>query len=712
MWKTRTRRVRLAPTVWGARRGIRLALVVSLLCPGVPLRWGATPGEAAEPVQQVAANADELLVVDCLLPGQVRRLGSRMNFLTARRPMKTTARDCEIRGGEYVAYDRANYQTALKVWDPLAKGGDPAAQTYVGEIYEKGLGVPPDYAAAAQWYRRAAEQGFSRAAINLGSLYERGLGVPRDPQQALNWYRRASGLSDLNFAVATPAPVSGEVVRLRKEVEELRRQLQEKQAEFERTQRELDGLRRGLEQRRSATDVERGDLARLRRELEEARANAQTATGELRDRERAIAEREARLAAKDREMSDLRQALVRREQEAAGQRAEIERLRKREGETSASVTRPVVPDAPPVIELIDPELVATRDIGVRAVPLRAPLASVPLVGRVTTGAGLKSLTINGREAPVDSENLFKAQVPVTGEREEVRIVAIDRGGRKSTLDFLILNRALRSMAGGGGPGDPAGGPRPNRSAFGTYHALVIGNNEYRQLRPLQTAVNDAKELARILRDDYGFQVTLLLNATRYDILSALNKLREKLTEKDNLLIYYAGHGELDKINQRGHWLPIDAEPKSSANWISNVAITDIFNAMNVRQLLVVADSCYAGTLTRSSVGDLEAGMSEGERLKLIELLAQKRSRMVMTSGGVEPVIDNVGGSHSVFAQSVIDVLRTTAGVLSGQELFRLLRLRVAAAAQRVDISQVPEYAPMKFAGHESGDFVFLRLASN
>ena len=712
MRKTGKRPVRLVPTGFAAWPGLTFALVVSFLCPAAPLRWGAAPGEGAEPVQQVAANADELLVVDCLLPGQVRRLGSRMNTLTARRPMKTTARDCEIRGGEYAAYDRANYQTALKVWDSLARGGDPAAQTYVGEIYEKGLGVTPDYAAAAQWYRRAAEQGFSRAAVNLGSLYERGLGVPRDPQQALNWYRRASGLSDLNFSVAGPAPVPGEVERLRKEVEELRRQLQAKQAEFERTQRELEGLRRGLDQRRSAADVERGDLARMRRELEEARGNAQTATGELRERERAIAEREARLAAKDREMGDLRQALARREQEAASQRAEIERLRKREGETSGSDTRPVAPDAPPAIELIDPELVATRDIGVRAVPLRAPMASVPLVGRVTSGAGLKSLTINGREAAVDSENLFKAQVPVTREREEVRIVAIDRTGRKSTLDFLILNRAPQSPAGGGGPGGPSPGPRVNRGAFGTYHALVIGNNAYRQLRPLQTAVNDAKEVARVLRDDYGFQVTLLLNATRYDILSALNKLREQLTEKDNLLIYYAGHGELDKVNQRGHWLPIDAEPNSSANWISNVAITDILNAMSVRQLLVVVDSCYAGTLTRSSVGDLEAGMSEAERLKLIELLAQKRSRMVMTSGGVEPVIDSAGGPHSVFAQSVLAVLRTNAEVLSGQEMFRLLRLRVAAAAQRVDISQVPEYAPIKFAGHESGDFVFLRLASN
>jgi uncharacterized caspase-like protein len=245
-------------------------------------------------------------------------------------------------------------------------------------------------------------------------------------------------------------------------------------------------------------------------------------------------------------------------------------------------------------------------------------------------------------------------------------------------------------------------------SFGTYHALVIGNNDYKQLRRLKTAVADAREVARVLEKDYGFRVKLLLNATRYDILAALNDLREKLSEKDNLLIYYAGHGELDERNQRGHWLPVDAEPNSTANWISNIAITDVLNATNVQQLLVVADSCYSGTLTRSSLGRLEGGLSDTERLKLLSSMAQRRSRMVLTSGGVEPVIDSAGGGHSAFAQAFLEVLRANVGVMPGQELFINLQLKVAAIADRVQMRQVPEYAPIKYAGHESGDFVFVR----
>ncbi len=77
--------------------------------------------------------------------------------------------------------------------------------------------------------------------------------------------------------------------------------------------------------------------------------------------------------------------------------------------------------------------------------------------------------------------------------------------------------------------------------FGRYHALVIGNNDYQHLRKLSTAVADAEAVAALLEDKYGFKVTKLINATRRDITGAFNRLRQALTEKDNLLVYYAGH---------------------------------------------------------------------------------------------------------------------------------------------------------------------------
>ena len=94
--------------------------------------------------------------------------------------------------------------------------------------------------------------------------------------------------------------------------------------------------------------------------------------------------------------------------------------------------------------------------------------------------------------------------------------------------------------------------------FGRYHALVIGINDYKNLPRLETAVNDATALADVLRQRYGFEVRLLLNPGRSDVIRALDKLRGDLTERDNLLIYYAGHGVLDVEADAGFWMSVDA----------------------------------------------------------------------------------------------------------------------------------------------------------
>ncbi len=643
-------------------------------------------------------TVEGFMVVDCLLPGQIRQLGGQTTYVTQRRAIKTSARECEIRGGEYVAFDRANYATALKVWLPLAEQGDQAAQTYVGEIFEKGLGVQPDYALAATWYRRAAERGYSRAALNLGNLYERGLGVPRDSVQALNWYRRAAGSKEVSFEIA-PAAATAEVAQLRAEVGELRRELDAKGMELGRVQGELDSARRTLDGRRSEADADRRTVEQLRRDLDETRqreTNTGARAARVAELERSIAEREAALATKNREVDGLRVSVTRLETEARDQRERLDRLRQQTATTGAG----------PVIQILQPELRTMRD----GKDVRASVASdrPVVVGRITSETELVTLTVNDRAEKLLANNVFRAEVALAHAEEPVRIVAIDRQGRRGTVDFVLARIQQRTTA-PTGTAPQVGLPRTGTTAaFGNYHALVIGNNDYKLLRPLRTAVSDAREVARVLEQDYGFQVRLLVNATRYDMLAALNDMRERLTDKDNLLIYYAGHGELDERNQRGHWLPVDAEPNSTANWISNVAVTDVLNAMTVQQLLVVADSCYAGTLTRSSLGRVEGGLSDDERLRLLSLMARQRSRMVLTSGGVEPVLDSAGGGHSAFAQAFLGVLQSNVGVLPGQELFGNLRLRVAAVADRVQMRQVPEYAPIKFAGHESGDFVFVR----
>ena len=200
---------------------------------------------------------------------------------------------------------------------------------------------------------------------------------------------------------------------------------------------------------------------------------------------------------------------------------------------------------------------------------------------------------------------------------------------------------------------------------------------------------------------------MLLNATRFDIIQALNELRKTLTDKDNLLIYYAGHGHWEKQIQRGYWIPVDGHTDSDVNWISTVAITDILSAMSARHVLVVADSCYSGALTRSALARLEGGMSAEAREHWLKSIAEKRSRTVLSSGGLQPVLDSGGGDHSVFAKAFLEVLASNTEVLEGQRVGLEIAARVSYAASNVLVEQDPQYAPIRYAGHEAGDFLFV-----
>ncbi len=73
-----------------------------------------------------------------------------------------------------------------------ARQGSARDQYLVGLLYERGQGLPQDYAEAAQWYGKAAKQGLAKAQLSLGNLYDKGLGVPQSYEKAYRWYRQAS----------------------------------------------------------------------------------------------------------------------------------------------------------------------------------------------------------------------------------------------------------------------------------------------------------------------------------------------------------------------------------------------------------------------------------------------------------------------------------------------------------------------------------------
>lgn len=241
------------------------------------------------------------------------------------------------------------------------------------------------------------------------------------------------------------------------------------------------------------------------------------------------------------------------------------------------------------------------------------------------------------------------------------------------------------------------------SNVGRYYALVIGNDDYQSLRKLKTAAADAREVERVLRETYSFQTKLLINATRSQIVAALSYYRRELTPDANLLIYYAGHGYNDKEADKAYWLPVDATGDDVSNWIIADEITTGIRVIPARHVLIISDSCYSGTLTR---GLNIASPPPAMREQFIQRMAAGRSRTLMASGGDEPVADSGGGGHSVFAAALLNGLQVmdkpqfTAG-----ELFSSYVIEPVAGRAE----QTPVYDPLRNSGHESGDFVFVRV---
>jgi hypothetical protein len=237
---------------------------------------------------------------------------------------------------------------------------------------------------------------------------------------------------------------------------------------------------------------------------------------------------------------------------------------------------------------------------------------------------------------------------------------------------------------------------------GRNHALIIGNNDYANLPDLKTAVGDADALAEMLKIRYAFEpanVRLLLNADRRTILGELVALRRRLGPDDRLLLYYAGHGEVDPVTEAGYWQPVDAELDKDFTWIANDDIRRQLRGLPARHVLVVADSRFSGTLTRS-----RSTYPAVPQDRFFTEIDAHVSRKVISSGGTEPVADQGSGGHSVFSYFLLKTLRENREpYLASFELFnRFVRAVTNNSRQK------PQFGTVSDAGDEgAGDFTFI-----
>lgn len=345
------------------------------------------------------------------------------------------------------------------------------------------------------------------------------------------------------------------------------------------------------------------------------------------------------------------------------------------------------------------EMVAALD---EAIVERAPTARTALepersvdvpdapAGAVATGSSPPSETGETRALrPGEVLEAPAVTVPAEGP-ERPRVLRI-------LLPLLLFLALAAGLATWWSVDRDAGLELPPEFELGPRYALVVGNNDYesqgRGLTSLISAVPDARAVSETLEKRYGYTVERLENATREQMANAVYGLENEVGPDHNLIIYYAGHGEIDPRGN-GYWLPVDAEPESTALWFSNKELDDVLADIEAKRILVIADSCFSGTLLAAQEPDSPEEPDE--------TLYREPARWVLTSGGTEPILDTGRSGHSLFTGALLEELREERDeVLTSARLYR----KIDRALSRV---QAPRRAPLP--GHGGGEFLLVPLS--
>jgi hypothetical protein len=352
------------------------------------------------------------------------------------------------------------------------------------------------------------------------------------------------------------------------------------------------------------------------------------------------------------------------------------------------------------VELFEP---ASRGI------VLLPHRELRVRGRIQPARGGETVIVGGKVAKPSATGEFDILAELRVGRQRLPLTVVGRYG-SATVDIEV---------------DVA--PPAAVAEDGRRWALLIGNATYPTetgFATLATPISDVEEIDRLLRKQYGFMTEIPAEAGTRPISLVLRDAKKKETGRaftalsralgpgDSVLVYYGGHGTREKETNLSHWIPVDAENGDPSTWISSSELKDWLRRLDkARHVLVVSDSCFAGTMvTRGDPVRPAAAMPESDRQRYVADLLRRASRDLLASGSNEPVADSdtrgAGSAHSVFARAFIDELsHADLRFLPASELAVAIKPRVNLGSAT---GQMPDLIRMHELGGEGGEFVFVR----
>ena len=310
------------------------------------------------------------------------------------------------------------------------------------------------------------------------------------------------------------------------------------------------------------------------------------------------------------------------------------------------------------------------------------------IGRVSDPDGISAFLINGRHVKFSDAGVFQFNMRLEPGENLMDIFAVNSSGNLNEQRIFIECIADKSSL------QQQLIPDISRSR---YFALLIGVNDYsdNNILDLDNPIKDAESLKQVLISKYTFEndnVILLNNPSRAELMLTLDDLGRKLTQNDNLLIFFAGHGYWDEKGKVGYWLPSDANSDNTVNWFRNSTLRDFIGSIQTRHTMLIADACFSGAIFKTRAAFTDAPKS-------IHRLYELPSRKAMTSGILQEVPD-----ESVFLKFLIKRLdENEEKYLPSEAFFSSFKTAVMNNS-----SNVPQFGIIQNVGDEGGDFIFIK----
>ncbi|MCU7490618.1 MAG: caspase family protein [Ignavibacteria bacterium] len=335
-----------------------------------------------------------------------------------------------------------------------------------------------------------------------------------------------------------------------------------------------------------------------------------------------------------------------------------------------------------------PKIKITEPLVSRGIKVIRKSETVMVRGRAEDENGVYEVSINNIKASLEPDGNFSLNMFLQVGDNKLTVKALDKNLNASIDTFTITRKLVDVLTGG------------------RYFGLIIGINSYSGYWPsLRCAVNDAKEISKILKDRYRFDSVITIldkDATRRNIMQSLEWLSNNLNKDDNLLIFYAGHGQFNKVLNKGYWVPVDANVNSVADYIANSEVRTFLAGIPSRHTLLITDACFAGDIFRGGKGETVA-FDPNNMDKYYREVYRRQSRLALTSGGVEEVQDNGKDGHSIFTYYLLKALKENKSrYMDASQLYNDLRIGVANNSEQTPMLQV-----VKDTYDEGGQFIFV-----